>query len=178
MLHTTSICISIFPPKQFSVGEWSLKFSINVSPSTYRTSFFFFCIFRVTPVAYEGSQARGPTGVTAAGLYHHSHSNTESEPLLQPTPQLMATRQILNPLSEARDWTHNFMVPSWICFQCTTIGNPRISFFNSPFSKLRVWSLGLDISLGSQSLLIEPPLLYNSQTLWKAFFFFLSFCLF
>ena len=25
-------------------------------------------------------------------------------------------RQILHPLSEARDRTHNLMVPSWICF--------------------------------------------------------------
>ena len=39
------------------------------------------------PVAYGGSQARGQTGAVAAGL-HHSHSNMESEPHLQPTPQL------------------------------------------------------------------------------------------
>ena len=31
---------------------------------------------------------------------------------------------ILNLLSKARDWTCNFMVPSWICFHCTTIGTP------------------------------------------------------
>ena len=42
------------------------------------------------PAAYGGSQARGPIGAVAAGL-HHSHSNAESEPHLQPTPQLMAT---------------------------------------------------------------------------------------
>ena len=53
----------------------------------------FFCLFafsRATPMAYGGSQARGPIGVTAAGL-HHSHSNSGSEPRLRPTPQLMAT---------------------------------------------------------------------------------------
>ena len=33
--------------------------------------------------------------------------------------------RILNPLSEARDQTHNLMVPSWICFCCATIGTPR-----------------------------------------------------
>ena len=41
-------------------------------------------------LAYEGSQARGPSGAIAAGL-HQSHSNARSEPCLQPTPQLMAT---------------------------------------------------------------------------------------
>ena len=32
--------------------------------------------------------------------------------------------QIFNPLREARDWTHNLMVPSWICFCCATMGTP------------------------------------------------------
>ena len=48
-----------------------------------------FCRFRAKPTAYEGSQARGQIGATAAGL-GHSHSNTGSEPHLRPTPQLMA----------------------------------------------------------------------------------------
>ena len=38
-------------------------------------------LFRVTPVAYGGSQARGRIGVVAAGL-RHSHSNARSEPHL------------------------------------------------------------------------------------------------
>ena len=46
-------------------------------------------LFRAAPVAYGGSQARGPIGAIAAGL-HHSHSNSRSEPHLRPTPQLMA----------------------------------------------------------------------------------------
>ena len=56
-------------------------------------SFFFFCLFAIswaTPIAYGGSQARGPIGAVANGLYH-SHSNTGSESCLQPTPQLKAT---------------------------------------------------------------------------------------
>ena len=40
--------------------------------------FFFFCIFRATPVAYEIYQARSQIEATAAGL-HHSHSNVGSE---------------------------------------------------------------------------------------------------
>ena len=45
-------------------------------------------------MAYGGSQARGQIGAIAEGL-HHSHSNTRSEPHLEPTPQLAAT---LDPL--------------------------------------------------------------------------------
>ena len=40
--------------------------------------------------AYGSSQARGQIRATAARLCH-SHSNAESEPHLQATPQLMAT---------------------------------------------------------------------------------------
>ena len=51
------------------------------------------CLFafsRAAPVAYGGSQARGPTGAVVRGL-RQSHSNTGTEPHLRPTPQLMAT---------------------------------------------------------------------------------------
>ena len=54
--------------------------------------FFFFGLFvfsRATPSACGGSQARGLIGAAAASL-HHSHSNSGSEPRLQPTPQLTA----------------------------------------------------------------------------------------
>ena len=50
--------------------------------------FFFFCPFWATPVAYGGSQARGP---------NHSCS-------CWPTPHPQQSR-ILNPLREARIWT-------------------------------------------------------------------------
>ena len=46
--------------------------------------FYFFLLFRATFAAYGGSQVRGQFGATAANL-HHSHSNTGSEPHLQPT---------------------------------------------------------------------------------------------
>ena len=75
-------------------------------------------------MSYGGSQARGRIRSTAASL-NHSHSKAGSELHLQPTPQLMATPN-LNPLSEARDRTHNFMVPSWIRFLCTMTGTPEI----------------------------------------------------
>ena len=52
--------------------------------------FVFFAISWAAPVAYGGSQARGQIGAVAASL-HQSHSNTRSEPHLQPTPQLTET---------------------------------------------------------------------------------------
>ena len=55
----------------------------------YFNLFFYFFVFlpfcRAALVAYEGSQARGPTGAVATGLCH-SHSNARSEPCLRPTP--------------------------------------------------------------------------------------------
>ena len=53
-------------------------------------SFLFFSFSRAAPSAYGGSQARGRVGAVATSL-HHSHSNTGSEPRLQPTPELTAT---------------------------------------------------------------------------------------
>ena len=50
----------------------------------------FFFLFWAAPMAYGNSQARGQIGVAASYL-HHSHSNAESEPCLQPTSQLTAT---------------------------------------------------------------------------------------
>ena len=69
-------------------------------------------------------QARGQIGGTAASP-RRSHSNAGSELCLQPTPQLRQ-RQILNPLSEARDQTHNCMVSSQIHFHRVTMGTPTI----------------------------------------------------
>ena len=51
---------------------------------------FVFCLFRATPEAYGGSQARGQIGGVAACLCH-IHSNVGSKPSLWSTPQLMAT---------------------------------------------------------------------------------------
>ena len=56
-------------------------------------SFLFFSFFRAAPAAYGGSQARGQIGALAVG-HSHSHSNMESKPCLQPTPQLTATADL------------------------------------------------------------------------------------
>ena len=69
-----------------------------------KLSFFFFFVFlssKALPMAYGGSQARALIGSVAASLC-----------------------QILNPVSEARDRTRNFTVPSRIHFHCATTGTP------------------------------------------------------
>ena len=62
-----------------------------------------FFLFTATAAAYGGSQAGGQIGGAAAGL-RQNHSHTRSEPHLRPTLELQQ-RQILNPLSQARDPT-------------------------------------------------------------------------
>ena len=66
------------------VGQYMSSFYLH-----YFFLFLFFCLFpfsRATPGAYGVFQARGPIGAVAASL-HQSHSNADSEPCLQPTPQ-------------------------------------------------------------------------------------------
>ena len=89
--------------------------------------FFFFCLFRAALMACGGSQVRGWIGTTAAVLCH-SHSNSRSEPCLQPTPRSWQ-RRIFNPLREARDQTHILMDASQICFHWATMGTPTIVIF-------------------------------------------------
>ena len=73
-------------------ADWPSSFLSNFvsaehkSEVTFKIFFlFFFGLFRATPAAYGGSQARGLIGAAAASL-HHSYS-------CQPTPQLQQ-RQI------------------------------------------------------------------------------------
>ena len=40
--------------------------------------FIYFLLFRVTPVAYGGSQVQGQIGAVVSGI-HHRHSNARSE---------------------------------------------------------------------------------------------------
>ena len=44
---------------------------------------------------------------------------------------------MLNPLSEARNWTQSLMVPSWIGFCCTMMGTLRRVFLWC--SRLKIW---------------------------------------
>ena len=66
-------------------------FEDDVNYSLSLSVFFVFCLFsKAAPMAYGGSQTRGPIGAVAPHLLH-SHSNMGSKPRLQPTPQLMTT---------------------------------------------------------------------------------------
>ena len=87
-------------------------------------------------MTYGGSQARGRIGAAAAGL-HHSHSNTGSEPICIPHYSSQQHR-ILNPPSEAKDWTHILMDTSWICFCWATKGTPLLYFYPQNLSPCKV----------------------------------------
>ena len=70
---------------------------LSVSNNAFRLKDYFvntvicaFFFFRVTPVAYRSSQARGRIGAVAAGLHHSYSKHGIREPRLQPTPQLVA----------------------------------------------------------------------------------------
>ena len=65
------------------------------------------------PVAYGGSQARGPIGAVATSLCQ-SHSNAGDPSRICDPHHSSRQHWILNPLREARDLTRNLMVPSWI----------------------------------------------------------------
>ena len=62
------------------------KYYHKILPGVIMGNYFFFGLFVFSaggpaPVAYGGSQARGPIGAVAAGL-HHSRSDARSEPRL------------------------------------------------------------------------------------------------
>jgi len=76
--------LQIFSPILWVVVSFCLFFFVFVFV------FVFLLFLWAAPEAYGGSQARGQIGAVATGL-RQSHSNTGSEPRLQPTPQLTAT---------------------------------------------------------------------------------------
>ena len=86
---------------------------------------FVFCLFRATPVAYGGSQVRGQIGAVAASL------QPQQRQIRATSSTYTTVHGNLNPLSEAKDRTHHFMVPSWIHFHCATTGTPQLQFRHS-----------------------------------------------
>ena len=87
-----------------------------------------FFFFRAALAAHGGSQARGLIGAAAAGL-RHSHSNVESKPSLQPTPQFMATPDP-QPTEQGQGSNHILVVTNQIRLQSTTTGTLKGSLFN------------------------------------------------
>ena len=89
--------------------------------------FGFFLLFRATPAAY---------GVSRVGVQLELQQLAYSTATATRDPNHVCDlhhgsqqRWILNPLSEARDGTHNLMVPSRIRFHCATMGTPSFDFF-------------------------------------------------
>ena len=107
--------------------------------------FFFFSVFRATPAAYGGSQAMGQIGATAAGPAPQPQQ-CRIQACVCNLHHSSQQRQTVYPLSKARDWTCNLMVPSWICLLCAMTGPPR--FDNFEFSYMlstNIWALFLKI---------------------------------
>ena len=80
---------------------------------------YLFCLFafsRATPAAYGGSPARGLIGAIAASL-DQSH--------ICSLHYSSRRRWILNPLSKAKDWTLNIMVPCQIHLPLHHDGNSK-----------------------------------------------------
>ena len=90
--------------------QWQCWFLFFSFPFFFSFLFLSFCCFKAAPMAYRGSQARGQIRAIAACL-----SQSQSKARYKPRLWLhhgSQQCQILNPLSEARDRTHNPMVPS------------------------------------------------------------------
>ena len=75
-------------------------------------------------------------------------------------------RRILNPLSVARNRTHNLMVTSRILFRCTTVGTPTVS---PSYQRVlapagpSAWSIHLPFSLSSVDPSLKCHLLRESM---------------
>ena len=85
----------------------------NYVPFAFCILFLIFFLFRVTPVAYRRSQARGWIGAAAASLHYST-----ARPGLSCFGDLhhsLWQHQILNPLSEARYRTRILMDTSQVC---------------------------------------------------------------
>ena len=67
-------------------------------------------------------------------------------------PHSSQQRRILNPLNEARDWTRNLMVASWIHLLCTM---HKLLFFFLSFSKLLMEAVFTLLSVKQRDLLIN-----------------------
>ena len=95
--------------------------------------YFCFLLFRAAPTAHGGSQARGGMG-PVAGAYTTATATPDQSRACSLHHSSWQCR-MLNPLSEARDQTHNLMFSSRIGFCCSTMGTPAFYFLTVILSK-------------------------------------------
>ena len=107
---TNAICSNMDGPRDFHAKWTSWTPREEFQKGGNNQPIFFFCLFRATPTAYGGFQARGLIGAVLAGLCH-SHSNARSE--LR-------------------------MVPSRIRFHCVVMGTPYSTNFQKIFPKTAI----------------------------------------
>ena len=121
--------------------------------------FFFFCLFAISwaaSSAHGGSQARGWIRATATATRDPSRICD-----LHHSPR---QHQILDPLSKARDQTHNLTVPSWTCFCCVTMATPGLQYLLLwlvvvSWSKAKL--ISFDIMFFLVSFVLEYPFIYE-----------------
>ena len=131
-------CLFLFPatdhvilltvPFHFQNQQWLVKsFSHLVT-----LCFFVVLFFRAALAGYEGSQARGQIGAVAAPAYTTGTAMPDPSCVCDLHHSLQQ-RWILNPLSEAKDWTCMLIDPSQIHFCCTMTGTPTSCYSDTNF---------------------------------------------
>ena len=97
--------------------------------------YFIFCLFRAALKAYGSSRARGQIRAVAASLPTAVALAIQDPSWVCDLHHSSRQCQILNPLSDARDWTCNLMVPRRSHFCWATMGTPTYTqiFFSSKF---------------------------------------------
>jgi len=93
----------------------------------YRLSFILFLLlFRPVPEACGICQARG--WIRAAAEAYARATATPGPSCVCDLHHSSQQYQILNPLSQARDWTHVLLDTSWVCYCWTTTETPDYNF--------------------------------------------------
>ena len=97
-----------------------------MAPQKPKSIFWCFCLFRATPVVYVNSQARGPMAAAAAcwPTSQPQQCGIRAAPATCITAHWNAG-SFLNPLSAARDGTHNLMDTSHVLICWATTRTPK-----------------------------------------------------
>ena len=77
-------------------------------------------------MVYGGSQVRGLFELKLQLLTYTTAAATPDPSRVCDLHHSSQQCQILNPLSEPRDGTHNLMIPSWIHFRGAMTGTPQV----------------------------------------------------